>query len=484
MSVIVVGGVRYAAGLYWLGRGGPRATARTARRLARPWYVHADDRTGFAAGGGAESPGVAGEPDPEPAVPDPGGDRLAGVPALALALREAIPDAFWMALVEGAGEDGGERYALVKARDGAVLADGDEAFADRAAALAAFERARALGWSLHATAELAGVLDPAGSEVAALDGAALGEAASRAGAAIALERAVTGRGPDRRVLLGAIGLAVLIAVAAAWLGRDALVAWLAAPVPVPAALGPEPTAGVAVDAEALIGGCRRALMEHPPFLPGWLTEGIACAARFADPELTALRPELAGRPVLLVRWRLRRGHAEAMQRRLAEAHLANWHAAAVADGRAWAAMPLDPVLRIADGPAPAFLALRRAVDLAFGARGAGVGYARGAGGGWTVGIQDRGPLDRLAPLAGGIAGLEVTALARAGAGGWRLEGRLMAPETLTLARLRALGVPVAEREAGGSSARAGNPAYRAVAPETAGNIQPKEETRHGTDDGS
>ena len=53
-----------------------------------------------------------------------------------------------MALLEG-DEDpsGGRRYALVKARGGTVLADGDEAFEDRAAAIAAFERARPLGWS-------------------------------------------------------------------------------------------------------------------------------------------------------------------------------------------------------------------------------------------------------------------------------------------------------------------------------------------------
>ena len=54
------------------------------------------------------------------------------MPALALALKALIPGGFWMALVGGSGADGAGRYALVKARDGAVLADGDEAFDDRA----------------------------------------------------------------------------------------------------------------------------------------------------------------------------------------------------------------------------------------------------------------------------------------------------------------------------------------------------------------
>ena len=42
-------------------------------------------------------------------------------------------------------------YALIKVRDGAVLADGDEVFTNRDAALEAFGRARALGWDLYAT---------------------------------------------------------------------------------------------------------------------------------------------------------------------------------------------------------------------------------------------------------------------------------------------------------------------------------------------
>ena len=44
-----------------------------------------------------------------------------------------------------------KRYALIKVRDGAVLADGDEVFTNRDAAVEAFTRARALGWDLYAT---------------------------------------------------------------------------------------------------------------------------------------------------------------------------------------------------------------------------------------------------------------------------------------------------------------------------------------------
>ena len=461
MSVIAVGGRRFAAGLYWLARVGPGATARAARRLGRPWCVHR--------GSGPGSRQVTGRTLPRaPALRVLALRVLAlrvlalqvlapsGLPALALALLDHVDGEFWMALVEGEADGGQRRYALVKARGGAVLADGDEVFGERAAALAAFERARALGWALHATPGLLAELRAPGSEVAALDAAAIAEAASRAGAAIELSRTAAGRRQGRRRLSAALGLAVLAAITGAWLGRDALVQWLAGPVAEvgPAVLRPEPTAAVAVDGAALIAACRRALIERPPFLPGWRIERIACAARFADPELTGLRPELAGRPVLLVRWRLRPGHAAAMQRRLAENHLARWHAGAVADGRAWAVAPLAPVLRIADEAVPPFLALRKAVDGVLGARGARLGYARDAKGAWTVRIDDPGPLSWLIARAGGIAGLELTALTRGAEGGWRLEGRPAAPVTVAASQLRALGV--VSGEAPGEGAASGH----------------------------
>ena len=402
----------------------------------------------------------------------PGGLDPEGLPALALALLASIEGAFWMALVEGdADPSGGRRYALVKARGGTVLADGDEAFEDRAAAVAAFERARPLGWSLFATPGLRDELGGAGpepragdtragdtraGEVAALDPAALCEAADAAGGSIALARAASRR-RWLRPAAAALGVAALAAIAVLWFERDTLVAWLAGPetAAVAPAVRPAPEAAVAVDSAALIAACREALIAHPPFLPGWRIERIACAARFADPELAGLVPELEGRPALLVRWRLEDGHAEAVQRRVAERHLARWHAAAVAGARAWAAAPLGPVLRVVDtragdAPAPSFIDLRRDVDRAFGTGGARVGYARGAGGGWTVRIDEYGPLGRLGRLAGGIAGLEIVALARgedtragdarAGAGRWRLEGRPAAPERVAASRLEALGV--------------------------------------------
>ena len=153
--------------------------------------------------------------------------------------------------------------------------------------------------------------------------------------------------------------------------------------------------------------------------------------------------------MLLARWRLASGHAEPVQRQLAERHLSRWYAASVTAGAAWAAIRLAPVLRVADAEAPPFLALRRAVDRSLGAGGARVGYARAAEGGWTVRIDDPGPLSRLGALIADIAGLEITALSRGADGGWRLDGRPAAPERMTRERFLALAhAPEGERDSG------------------------------------
>ena len=316
MNTIVIAGRPYAAGLYWLDRAGAAATARAARRFARPWCVHLAGQTGYAGGGKNDAP--------------------EGLPALAPALLELIESHFWMALVAGdvaPGDSSGgnsERFALIKVRDGAVLADGDEVFTNRDAAIEAFGRARALGWKLYATPGLiSGGVD---GEVTDLDVSAL-----HAGPGIALRRAPF-TGLRRGRLVPALLLAAALAGAAtAWFQRDALLLWIAGPEPVAEIAPPaEPELPISVDSAALIEACRRSLIDYPPWLPAWRIETLPCIARFADPELAALRPELAGRAVMLVRWRLASGHAEPLYRQVAEQHLSRWYAASVVDARAWA----------------------------------------------------------------------------------------------------------------------------------------------------
>ena len=423
MSTILINGRPFAAGLYWLDRAGPAATARAARRFARPWCVHRAGQTGYA--GGAE------------------GDTPEGLPALALALVDSIESEFWMALVasdaatgDATDTDDTGHYALIKVCDGAVLADGDEVFTGRDAAVEAFGRARALGWDLYATPGL--LDDGADRDVTELDVSSLAAAPENV-----LRRAPFTRIGRVHLALALLLPAIFAGASAAWLQRDTLLDWISGgPEPVTAIAPPaEPELAVAVDSAALIEACRRALIDYPPWLPAWRIESLSCAARFADPELAALRPELAGRAVMLARWRLGPGHAEPLHRQLAEQHLSRWYAASVVDAHAWAVLPLGLVLRISDRAPPLFLAFRRAVDRELGLRGARIDYARGPQGGWIVRIVHPSPLSYLADLfreAAGLAGLEITALDLGADGGWRLHGRPVAPVAMTRAGFREL----------------------------------------------
>ena len=335
-------------------------------------------------------------------------------------------------------------YALIKVRDGAVLADGDEVFTSRDAAVEAFARARALGWDLYATPGL--LTGGADRDVTELDVSSLA----------AVPENVLRRAPFTRIGRAHVALALLLPAAIAsvwiaWLQRDALLDWITGPEPVVAAPPSEPDLAIAVDSVTLIEACRRALIDYPPWLPAWRIESLACTARLADPELAALRPELAGRAVMLARWRLGSGHAEPLHRQVAEQHLSRWYAASVVDARAWAVAPAGPrAAHRRDTRRQLFLALRRAVDRELGLRGARIDYAAARKAAGPSGSAIPARCLRLADLfreAAGLAGLEITALDRGADGGWRLHGRPVAPEAMTLAEFRELtGAPAPEAE--------------------------------------
>ena len=408
MNVLEIEGRRFAAGLFWLERGHLLASAANARRFDSPWIVHWGAQTGYA----AADESAAGE-TPE------------GLPALAPALLGYIKEDFWMALV---ADDAAGRYALVKARDGAVLADGDQVFGDRGSALAEFERARALalGWSLYATAGLvegAREIDPAALAIEP---------------EMVLKPALAVRLTAGRIAAAVIVGLSLLGMGSAWVYRDEIERLVMGPSAPVLAEAPERRVSAAVDSVVLIEACRRVLRERPPYLAAWEIERLSCAARFADALLTGLRPELVGRAVLLVRWRLKDGHAEPLHRQIAERHLSGWYAASVTGGRAWGMLPLGPVLTTEAPPAPAFLAFRRAVDRRFGVHGAQIKYARAQDGNWIVHIESQDALGPIATVAAEIEGLEIIELVRAVDGGWRLEGRPVAPVSMLESRFEEL----------------------------------------------
>ena len=410
MSVLgTVGGRRFAAGLYWLERGNAASVARSARAFGRPWHVHWGGQTGYAAD--EEEPGSC--------------------PSLAASLQAHIAAPFWMALVEAT--DG--RLALVKARDGAMLADGDEVFPDRASALEAFERSRDVGWALHATPGLVEGEVPGRSPE--IDPSALADdPAMRLAAA-----------PLARLSLPKVGrflaLAALVAGAAVmWSYRENVWRLVAGPEPVAETEVPvEPPVTAALDAGVLISGCRQALIDHPPWLPAWRTERVSCEGRFADVALTAARPELEDRAVLVVRWRLETGRPEPLHRRIAEAHLSDWYAASVTGSRAWAVAPLEPVLRLSTAAPPSLLEFRREVDRQFGARGTRIEYPGQSADGIEVRIATRRPPAALAEAVAAVPGLELVRLARDVTGEWRMEGRRVSPVSIPKSRFEELAKP-------------------------------------------
>ena len=411
MSVLSIDGRRFAAGFYWLERGNAASVARSARAFGRPWHVHWGEQTGYAAD--EEEPGSC--------------------PSLAASLQAQIAAPFWMALVEAT--DG--RLALVKARDGAILADGDEVFADRVSALEAFERARDVGWALHATP---GLVE---GEVSEIDPSALADdPAMRLVAA-----------PLARLSLPKVGrflaLVALVAGAAVmWSYREDVWRLVTGPEPVAETEVPvEPPVTAALDSGALIAGCRKALTEYPPYMPAWRTERVSCEGRFADMALTAARPELEDRAVLVVRWRLETGRSEPLHRRIAEMHLSDWYAASVIGTRAWAVAPLEPVLRLTTDAPPSLLEFREAVDRQLGVRGTRIEYPGQSTDGIEVRIATRRPPAALAEAVAAVPGLELVRLARDVTGEWRLEGRRVSPLSIPKSRFEELAKPAAQGNA-------------------------------------
>ncbi len=453
MSVLTIGGRRFAAGLYWLERGGAASVARNARAFKRPWHVHWGEQTGYAAD--EESP--------------------KGCPSLAASLQTRIAAPTWMALVEA--DDG--RLALVKARDGAFLADGDEVFSDRESALAAFERARgetnssrgpegssvaesstlpesssvpvsstvpessSVGWALHATPGLVKGDVPGGFPVSEVEPASLADDTAMRLAAAPLS--MLGLPKVGRFL----ALAVMVAGGAfVWTQRGTLWDLIAGPEEAAEAeQAPlEPPVTAILDAGALLAGCRQALMEYPPYLPAWRTEHISCEGRFADIALIGVRPELEDRAVLTVRWRLGSGRPEPLHRRIAETHLSGWYAASVTGDRAWAVTPLAPVLRLGEAIPPSLLDFRKAVDRHFGARGTRIEYPL-QGDGIEVRVTTGRVPFRLADAVSALPGLELVQLIRDGAGEWRLEGRRVSPVSMPRERFEQAVRPVTQSPA-------------------------------------
>ena len=375
MSVLEIGGRRFAVGLDWTVGTGSAAVGRAAAAAGRPWAVYVGGQAGLAS--------AAGDP--------------AGTAALAGALRKLVAEASWMALAGGAEGP----WAVVRQVNGRLLPDGDRVYARLDEALEAFGQARDRAGALLASPGLL----PEDPDVRVLDHEAL--AATEGLAAVqAAPRSVGAGGRGRTAALA--GFLLLASGGSLWMYWPWVAGfWKEEPREAP----PVPTVGTATDSDAFLGGCAAALERVLLHLGGWRRRDPVCYARFRHGEIAGVHPGLRGRPALLAAWKLMPGLDAQAHRRLAEAALragSGWDVWQVGGDTAWAVAALAPAVRKFQAPPP-YRAFRASVDRAFGLRGLSVAHGAAPSrpeGDAAVTVTGRLRMDELRAIASEVPGLE------------------------------------------------------------------------------
>ena len=405
MSVLWIGGQRFAAGLLWQRSVvAGRAARRAARETRSAWTVDVVGQTGFI--DDAEGPGST--------IP------LAG--ALTVLLRGRVrEDGTWVAFVEEDGEEGADkRVAVVRCSGGLLLADGDAVHASAREAAEAVDLAGLEGVLVAATPGLR----EAFPDAVPVDGKELCKAAEE----VDLLSAVRSGGISRR---GAIWIAVLAAVGVAgilgWANRTAIgirFGWIEEKKE-------RPRVVVEIDNRRFLAHCRDEIARRELGLAGFDRIGVFCHAQYAPDGAVEAPWALTGRPVLEVRWQLRKPLPPRVYVGLAETRLAPWFWSGVNDGgQAAGIVPLPQVLMLSEGIAgqrrPEF---RARIDSLLALRGFRIDYAKQAGADVEVVLETERPLSEAVALVSAVEGLDVIVVAFEN-GRWRFEGRQRTAQTM------------------------------------------------------
>jgi len=405
MSVLWIGGERFAAGLLWQrGVVEGRAARRAARESGGAWTVDVVGQTGFI--DDAEGPG--------------GTIPLAG--ALTVLLRGRVrEDGTWVAFVEEDGEDGAERrVAVVACSRGLLLADGDTVHASAQDALEAVDPAALEGVLVAATPGLR----EAFPDAVPVDGEGLCTAARE----VDLLTAVRTGGLSRK---GAVWIAVLAAVGAAgiygsanWKAIGLRLGWIEEKKE-------RPRVVVEIDNRRFLTHCRDEIGRRELGIAGFDRIGVFCHAQYAPDGAVEAPWSLTGRPVLEVRWQLRKPLPPRVYVGLAEERLAPWFWSGVNDaGQAAGMVPLPQVLMLSEGIAgqrrPEF---RARIDSLLALRGFRIDYAQQAGADVEVVLETERPLSEAVALVSAVEGLDVLSVAFED-GRWRFEGRRRGTQTM------------------------------------------------------
>lgn len=431
VSVLWIGGFRFAAGLEWdkgVVSGG--AARRVARQRKRPLSVNVSGQTGF----GEDVDGADGT------------KPLAG--ALAMLLRGREDAQNWIAFVEEDGDEGAERrLGVVRSYGGLLLSDG--VFADLPEALEALGDAAVEDEVLVvATGGLAGRFkDELRAKVdAIIEDAGIVKAADGVDA---LEAVPTSGWTRKRLGWAAALVAVVGGFWWGWTNQDRLLLW--------AGLAEQeterPKVRVAVDTHRFLTYCRDELARRELWLAGFDRVSVHCHSSFDRTKETGAPKKLKKRPVLEVRWALRDPLPVRVYGRLAEELVArDWYWAGVTDaGRVVAVSPLPQVLAVAGkSKRPKTKLFRARVDGTFSLRGFSVEYR------WKkkieVTLTTKRPFEVASEMLKAIDGLEVVSAAQT-EGQWVFEGRRVKPRNMFEDEFTKLTVPVAlragERETAG-----------------------------------
>ncbi len=384
MSVLIIGGQRFAAGLDWqreLVKG--RAAGRIAKERYRPWTVDVGAQTGFVNG-----------------VDNPEGSRpLAAVLISGLGREES-----WAAFVEEDGKrEGPRRVAVLRGAAGLILPGGDSVFASGEEAFGALGNLQGDRMHLAVTPGLVEF---------APDAEVLGVETIAEGAASAPEMQ---RAPAAGMSVGSFVLVLVLMLGAAggllwWLAGEDLMRM--------AGLGQkeareEPLVEAVVRTGDFLRHCQAAMDARRVSMSGFDRLAVACHPRFAQGVSKMAPAGLAGQPVLEVSWVLREGLDPRVYVPLAQEMLRRWPDAVIDDqGTSAAFMALPAVVELysaedATWAEPA--EFRRRLDMALALRGFELEY-RDWGAEVEVELQTGRPLREAVAMLTAIEGLEVASV--------------------------------------------------------------------------
>ena len=418
MSVLWIGEQRFAAGFVWQ-RG--QLTGRAARRAARDsrgaWTVDVAGQTGFL--DAAEGP--------------EGTKPLAG--ALAALFRGLVQrDASWIAFVEEDSEDGaGSRVGVVRCGDGALLADGDVVYASVREAVDAVDLSGAGDALVAATPGLRDAFPDA----FLLEPADLIEAAAEAD----LLAPVRSDGLSRKGMAWLAAFATVgVACIVGWSNQRDIRIWLGWIEEEPE----RPRVTVAVESRRFLALCLEGIGRRELGLAGFDRIGVFCHAQYGPDGNVGAPWELTGRPVLEVRWRLRKPLQPRVYVGLAETRLDPWYWAGVSDkGDAVGIDPLPKVLERSDGVGqPEHPEFRARIDSLLALRGFRIEYDTKQPEVEVV-LETERPLSEAVALVSAIEGLEVASVSFED-GRWRFEGRRSLPQGMFLDEFERLVAPLAQ----------------------------------------